>query len=263
MRSETTVGTVFDKGLFQWRDLHSSNPEQSKAFYTALLGWEIVPMPMGEFTYDMISVDGIPFGGIVVADPGVPDHWLSYIGTPDADAAAAKITELGGSIIASPTDIPGVGRFAIAQDPTGAVFAPMHWEHPTPGVDPFAETAHGGVVWNELLTTDVDAAVAFYTALSGYTVIEDHFEEHGRHLSFAVDNDGVKTAIAGVWPLPDRRTTSAWGVYFRVPNLEEAITAIGALGGEVVTPIIETAEIGRLVAAHDPTGAWFNVHETA
>jgi predicted enzyme related to lactoylglutathione lyase len=257
------VGTVFDKGIFQWRDLQSSDPERSKDFYTALLGWEIVRAPMGEFTYDMISLNGVPFGGIVDALPGVPDHWMSYIGTPDADAAAAKAVDLGGRIIAPPTDIPDVGRFAVLQDPTGAIFAAMHWDHPIPGVDPFAETAHGGVVWNELLTTDVEAAVAFYTELNGYTVVEDHFEEHGRHLSFAVDNDGVETAIAGMWPLPDRRQTSAWGVYFRVANLEAAITNIGALGGEVVTGLIETAEIGRLVAAHDPTGAWFNVHEPA
>jgi predicted enzyme related to lactoylglutathione lyase len=257
------VGTVFDKGLFQWRDLLSSNPERSKAFYTALLGWEIVPMQMGDFTYDTIRVDGVPYGGIVAAAPGVPDYWLSYVGTPDADATAAKITELGGTVLVPPMDIPEVGRFVIAQDPTGAVFAPMHWEQPTPGVDPFAETAHGGVVWNELLTTDVDAAIAFYSALNGYTVVEDHFAEHGRHLSFAVDNNGVPTPIAGVWPLPERRSTSAWGVYFRVPNVEDAIRAIGELGGEVVTPIIETADIGRLVVAHDPTGAWFNVHETA
>jgi predicted enzyme related to lactoylglutathione lyase len=53
----------------------------------------------------------------------VPDSWLVYFGTPDVDADVRKATDLGASVIAGPTDIPGTGRFAVLIDPQGAAFA--------------------------------------------------------------------------------------------------------------------------------------------
>ena len=47
--------------------------------------------------------------------------WLTYIAPDDIDATAAKVTELGGTVIREPWDIEGVGRLAIVQDPAGAV----------------------------------------------------------------------------------------------------------------------------------------------
>ena len=54
---------------------------------------------------------------------GVPPHWLVYFSVDDCDATAKKATELGASTIKPADDIPGVGRFAILQDPQGAAFA--------------------------------------------------------------------------------------------------------------------------------------------
>ena len=50
-------------------------------------------------------------------------HWLPYVAVADVDASAARITELGGMIHYPPTDIPGIGRFAVGADPSGASFA--------------------------------------------------------------------------------------------------------------------------------------------
>jgi predicted enzyme related to lactoylglutathione lyase len=52
----------------------------------------------------------------------MPPHWLTYVGTDDVDATAAKAKDLGGNVIVEPADIPEVGRFSIVADPTGAVF---------------------------------------------------------------------------------------------------------------------------------------------
>jgi predicted enzyme related to lactoylglutathione lyase len=54
---------------------------------------------------------------------GVPPHWLGYITVEDAAATAAKAKQLGGEVKVPPTDIPTVGRFAVIQDPQGAVFS--------------------------------------------------------------------------------------------------------------------------------------------
>jgi predicted enzyme related to lactoylglutathione lyase len=53
---------------------------------------------------------------------GVPNHWHVYFAVDDADATAAKATELGGSVMVAPFDSP-VGRMAVLTDPQGAVFS--------------------------------------------------------------------------------------------------------------------------------------------
>jgi predicted enzyme related to lactoylglutathione lyase len=41
----------------------------------------------------------------------------------DVDATAGKATGLGAKLFVPPMDIPNTGRFAVIQDPQGAVFA--------------------------------------------------------------------------------------------------------------------------------------------
>ncbi len=45
---------------------------------------------------------------------------MGYIAVEDIDAAVKKTPELGGTVLHGPQEVPGVGRFAIIQDPTGA-----------------------------------------------------------------------------------------------------------------------------------------------
>ena len=53
---------------------------------------------------------------------GVPNHWHVYFAVSGADASAAKITELGGSVMVPPFDTP-IGKMAVVTDPQGAVFS--------------------------------------------------------------------------------------------------------------------------------------------
>ena len=53
----------------------------------------------------------------------VPSHWMVYFAVSDCDASAEKVKSLGGNLRVPPTDIPEIGRFAVAQDPQGAVFS--------------------------------------------------------------------------------------------------------------------------------------------
>jgi predicted enzyme related to lactoylglutathione lyase len=57
--------------------------------------------------------------------PGVPPHWLPYVFVDDADATIAKAKKGGGTVQFGPENIPGIGRFGVIQDPTGAVIAVM------------------------------------------------------------------------------------------------------------------------------------------
>lgn len=68
---------------------------------------------------------GIPSAGIIqIGDDWgpVPPNWGVYFGVDDVDSAAAKATELGGSVIVEPRDIPDFARFAVLRDAEGAVF---------------------------------------------------------------------------------------------------------------------------------------------
>ena len=58
---------------------------------------------------------------------GVEAAWMTYLGTPDVDGAAAVAEHLGATVLAAPFDVMGVGRIAVVADPVGAVvglFAP-------------------------------------------------------------------------------------------------------------------------------------------
>jgi predicted enzyme related to lactoylglutathione lyase len=53
---------------------------------------------------------------------GGPAYWMTIFAVADTDAAAAKAAELGGTVVAPPGDIEGVGRFALLTDPQGVYF---------------------------------------------------------------------------------------------------------------------------------------------
>ena len=69
-----------------------------------------------------------PVGGIGGIGPDqpaqMPATWVNYFAVAYTDAAVAKATDLGGSVIAPPFDTP-YGRMAVVADDQGAVFAVM------------------------------------------------------------------------------------------------------------------------------------------
>jgi predicted enzyme related to lactoylglutathione lyase len=81
-------------------------------------------MDMGQGEYTLFEVGGQMVGGTTAPQmEGVPNHWHVYFEAADADAAAAKVTELGGSVLVEPFDIPAVGRIAVVRDPQGSTFS--------------------------------------------------------------------------------------------------------------------------------------------
>ncbi len=116
-------------GTFVWHELMTSDPEGEGKFYSQIFGWNVVAMDMGPMgTYHLFKRPDRPekdAAGMLTKPGGVggPSMWLPYIGVEDVDATAARIEPLGGKVWVQPKDIPTVGRFAVAGDPTGAMFA--------------------------------------------------------------------------------------------------------------------------------------------
>lgn len=119
------AGVYGEFGALCWQELGTTDTQKAKDFYTTLFGWtsEQFPGPM-EYTIFKKGTEGV--GGMyqITPDMGpIPPHWLTYFAVPDCDATVRKATEVGGSTMKAPEDIPGVGRFAILRDPASAVFA--------------------------------------------------------------------------------------------------------------------------------------------
>ena len=115
------------RGGWCWNELHTNDPAKALAFYEKVLGFSHRSMDMGPGgTYHILSKGGVDRGGVTSHLPGgVPPHWLPYVAVDDADATIARARKRGATIPMSPEDIPGVGRFGVLQDPTGAVLAIM------------------------------------------------------------------------------------------------------------------------------------------
>ncbi len=118
------AGLVNAAGALAWNELGSPDIDASAKFYGELFGWKTTPMEAGEMPYLVISnSDGDNNGGIrPPTPPGTPPFWLVYFGTDDIDATVAKVSQLGGQVLAPTMDI-GMGKIAVLQDPQGAVFA--------------------------------------------------------------------------------------------------------------------------------------------
>lgn len=115
-----------EPGTAVWLDVLSSNVDASKAFYAAAFGFEYSD-ELGDGTrYVMFSVpEGErPAGGVGDLD-GVPGlaaaTWTVCFQHPDVDAAASLVSELGGSLLGEPADLP-YGRYVGVSGPDGEIF---------------------------------------------------------------------------------------------------------------------------------------------
>ncbi len=111
-------------GMFSWFELRTSDVDAAREFYSQLFGWSIVTEEMQMGPYSIVKVGEVGMGGMVASPwEDVPPHWGGYLTVDDTDAAVARATELGGTVLMPPFDIPNVGRFSALKDPQGAVLA--------------------------------------------------------------------------------------------------------------------------------------------
>lgn len=121
-------GPVYQEpGGLAWNELWTADPEKAVAFYQGLFGWAGRPHEMAP-SYTVFVNDGQGCGGMMpmseeAARSGAPPLWMVYLGVEEADASVERAVSLGARVLAPPTDIPKVGRFAVLADPQGAAFA--------------------------------------------------------------------------------------------------------------------------------------------
>lgn len=108
-------------GDWHWTELWTTDEGAALEYYTKTLGYEDKSMEMPDGTYHVLERDGVPRGGLMKSPAqGVPPNWLPYLHVDDIDATVSRAQKLGGKVQAEAQHVPGVGRFAILADPTGA-----------------------------------------------------------------------------------------------------------------------------------------------
>lgn len=122
-KAHTGVQIVGEPDTMCWSELTTPDSAASRTFYTAILERPVEDMGVPDFDYATVQVDGESLAGIWGVS-GEDAHWTVYFAVDDADAAAARATAAGGTVVREPSDSP-YGRFAVIADPFGATFAVM------------------------------------------------------------------------------------------------------------------------------------------
>ena len=117
---------------------------------------------------------------------------------------------------------------------------------------------HGDFIWYELMTSDVEAATAFYGAVIGWQARPFSGPEATYNL-FSIGGADVgglmaipeEAACRGAWP--------GWLGYVGVDDVDAAVADIIEAGGSQHMPPTDIPGVGRLAMMADPQGATFYV----
>jgi uncharacterized protein len=250
-------------GSFCWIELHTTDQTAAKSFYGSLFGWEAHDSPMGpDDFYTEFKLQGREAAAGCTLRPdersqGVPSHWMIYIAVDDADAVVAKAQQLGGKILAPAFDVMDIGRMAVVQDPTGAVFCVWQARKNT-GIR--IAHAHGTLCWADLITPDAERASDFYSGLFGWQVTADPKDPSGYlHIK------NGEHFIGGVPPAAFRPpgVPPHWMAYFQVDDVDAAASKARQMGANLYLAPTTMEGVGRMSVIADPQGAVFSIFKSA
>lgn len=112
----------------------------------------------------------------------------------------------------------------------------------------------GAFSWNELMTSDPDAAAGFYGQLFGW-----RFETMNMGMPYQVIKAG-DTSVGGIMGKPPggEAMPPMWGGYVTVADADATAKRCAELGGKVLHGPADIPTVGRFVVLQDPQGAVIN-----
>jgi uncharacterized protein len=248
------------RGRFVWHELLTTDPKAALDFYPQVIGWKAQAWTQ-DASYMMFTAKPGPVAGVMLLPEearamGAPPNWMIYIGTPDVDGTTREAVELGGKVLRAPESIPNVGRFSVLRDPQGAVFGAFTPEQ-APG-----EMSKPGLLdfsWHELMTTNWQAALAFYQRLFGWEKTEamDMGPDMGTYQMYGwkgITLGGMMNKPASMAAPPH------WLPYALVPDSKRAAALAEKLGGRILNGPMEVPGGDWVAQCVDPQGAVFAVH---
>jgi predicted enzyme related to lactoylglutathione lyase len=244
-----TRDTAWPDGTPCWIDYGAADIEAAKTFYADLLGWTYSGGEPEFGGYLDCLLQGRPAAGMgPQQDPDDPPRWTTYFAAQDADAAAARITDAGGTVLVPPMDVGPMGRMVIALDPQHNPFGLWQAGQHT-GVKIYGEP--GSLQWNDAAVDDADAGRAFYASVFGWHY--DEIPDTGGYTTFALDD----RPLGGLGGSQDG-VPQGWATCFCVASAD-ATVEIATAGGGAVTLAPTDTPFGRIGQLTDPWGAAFSV----
>ena len=107
--------------------------------------------------------------------------------------------------------------------------------------------APGTPSWVDLGTPDIDATVAFYSALFGWQIAEGPPEAGGYRMCMLGDK-----AVAGMGPLMGQGQPSAWSTYVSVADADSTAKAVEGAGGMTFVAPMDVLTVGRMATGSTP-----------
>jgi uncharacterized protein len=249
-------------GRFVWYELATTDIEAAKAFYASVVGWSTAETSAGDRGYTLFIAGDTPAAGLTKLPPeaiktGALAQWNGYVGVDDVDAAAARVKQLGGTVYIPPTDMPNVSRFSVVADPQNATLVLVKGRERSQ-----AEAGRAGVpgcvTWHELLTSDVERACDFYSALFGWTKGNARSGPEGTYQNFSIGKEtaGAISLKPTDWP------RSLWFYYINVAGIEAAAKRVSSNGGKVASGPVTVPGGARVLHCLDPQGVPFSLIDT-
>jgi predicted enzyme related to lactoylglutathione lyase len=246
-------------GSFVWYELLTTDAAAASGFYGDVIGWAARDAGVPGVEYRLFSNGGQDVAGHMTIPQGAPAQmrpaWTGYIGVDDVDAAVSAIEADGGRVHMPALDMPGVGRMAMVADPQGLPFYLMRGASDGESRS-FSVTEAGHCRWNELSTSEQEAALAFYTRHFGWERGEAmpmgdmgdyRFVHHGGEM------------IGAVMPVQPGAPGPMWLFYFGVEDIDAAAAKVGASGGTVVQQPMQIPGGEYALVAADPQGVAFGL----
>lgn len=248
-------------GKIIWRDLLTNDPAASQRFYSELFGWKFEKIGeasnlRSDSAYTLIRHNGQLIGGMVdtVALNGRDDisQWVVLMAVEDLDARTQAVRDSGGEIVAPPTDLQARGRLALVRDAEGALLGLLETRDGDPRD---SEPEVGGFLWDELWTTDVQNAGAFYNTVAGLAADTVDIDADGDATQTYRLLKAGDTPRVGILSVPLEGLDPVWVSYVRVEDPAAMTARVPDLGGRVIVEA-QPRPIGGVVALiAGPSGA--------
>jgi hypothetical protein len=114
----------------------------------------------------------------------------------------------------------------------------------------------GAFSWNELMTTDVRGAKAFYGELLGWGLQE--IKPCGMDYTLIKVGEREVGGIMAV-PAEAKGMPPTWGAYVTVPDVDALLPRVEKLAGKVLVPPQDIPDVGRFAVIRDPQGAMLSL----
>jgi uncharacterized protein len=254
------------QGAIAWLDLFVDDVNKAKTFYSELFNWSAQEMQVGEglppYTMFLDDDDNAFCGATKPEQVCLKNSWLAYIHIEDLNQTAEIIKANDGKVLFE-KEMPGIGKWVVAQDNQGAIFAPFQAAtKPIQDSLPQFPASLGKHCWHEYMANDYNKSFEFYQKIFAW--------QQGD----AMDLGAMGTYQLYTWqdnPMGGMMNITAemqgmqptWVEYFHVTNVDDIVNRAQSLGGSPSFPAMDVKDGGRVAGIVDNQGVLFAVWQGA